>query len=857
MNTNLPAYMNPRSWDRPEIKTDVKGIGSQAAQEHPLMARRVEIAQIVDSMKPTSKVEGAQLPANIVMSIVQRRDEQMWTWTPAVTERGEMPLWVPFAISEVLGTPDLRLLPDPDHPGYGKLYRRALSDRLVWDEPVSWVPVPDLRITYGGGTKETIPGFDSWMKDWLYRAGITITQGMTFICEDGAIRGEYQPDRKRWVRTIVTADGTVTSTVRDRHTGRDIPVDPVRVDIPTTYTVKTHETVEDTLDVAGIASDILTLWSGRDGKSDKVLRLMCASMFMRSHPEQCYVVQGPGGTGKSTFTKDLKEHLGLQAMDLSLDLLASPTAMSAENAMLELSRHLLALTDDYDPRYGRFNKILPALKPLTTGSLPFAARQRGADSVVDATPQAVHVITTNYHLPIDDSAAEQRRFMFANILDQNVLNDSYIPFRADYGFWPFMLSGMLAWYELNGDHTGLGNVSYVDLTGLSDQDIQIIRTVITDGYVCPDPTLRGVRWQGLGLKRTCRRIDGKTANVYAPMEDSPLYATWLQCRAAVESIPAQSMEQTTDVENLAPLDVDPVEWAREKSMGGETGLYVPAGGGKDGKVAHDWQKTIARGDGLEAPDFDRQPIWAQVAGRGEIVIDWDADHDGDGQHGLNRMEEDMGVRMGSPDLPTPFLERSARGGYHGAYGVPAWLIPYFKKSANGRSVSGDPTLLVDTKLAEGGYVIAVGSHTPLGVYSAVRRPVGGRRPDLTQPMLEWLERHGYLDKPLPESYTGLDGCEHHGLQPSETRPRPQHRPGHVDTGHAHMGGGRPDMKPIPEGARNDTLYRWGFGRHAKYPDNCASIDRDMVIRGRASGLKDREITAIIKSVHSGTANADA
>lgn len=852
----LPEYMRIHSWSRPETGSDERSVGAQTAYEHPFMARRGEIANIVKTMQPSDMVPTPGMPGTL-MSVVQRPHENVWTWQPPVSEKGDMPIWVAVAISEALETPDLRLLPDPDNPGYGKLYRRALSDRLLWSEPVNWVPVPDLRITYGGSPKDAIAGFDSWMKDWLYRKDTTITQGMTFICTDGAVRGEYLPDRGEWVRTIVDADGNVSSTVRDRASGRDIPVTPVDVKTPTTYTVQTGECVQDAMDDADTAAAILDMWSGNDGKSGPVLRLMCASMFMRSHPEQCYVVQGPGGTGKSTFTKDLKRHLGLQAMDLSLDLLASPTAMSAENAMLELSRHLLALTDDYDPRFGRFNRILPALKPLTTGSLPFAARQRGADSVVDATPQAVHVITTNYHLPIDDSTAEQRRFMFANILDQRVLRESYLPFREEMGFWPFMLAGMNEWYRRCGDHAGLGDVSYVDQSGLTDTDIQVIRTVIADGFVVPDPTLRGVRWQGLGLKRTSRRIDGKAENVYAPLEDSPLYATWLQCRAAVETIPTQADDiEPTDIESLEPLDIAPDRWAQEKVDGGETGEYVLAGGGRDGKVAPRWQQTVANGHGRKTPDFSEHSVWAQVAGKGEIVIDWDADHtDGGGEHGLTRMERDLDARMGSADFPTPFLERSARGGFHGAYGVPAWLMPYLKKAAVGASVSGDRTLKVDTKAANGGYVIAVGSVTPLGSYDAVRRPVGGMRPDLTQPMLEWLEAHGYLDHELPETYTGLDGEEHHGRR--RAKPAPERRPGHVAPTVSHNGASHPDMTPIPEGARNDTLYRWGFGRHSKYPDNCPGIDRDMAVRGRASGLKDREITSIIKSVHAGVAKANA
>ena len=60
--------------------------------------------------------------------------------------------------------------------------------------------------------------------------------------------------------------------------------------------------------------------------------------------------------------------------------------------------------------------------------------------------------------------------------------------------------------------------------------------------------------------------------------------------------------------------------------------------------------------------------------------------------------------------------------------------------------------------------------------------------------------------------------------------------------------GRPDLTPVPEGRRNDTLYRWAWGRLHNHEDNEANIHDELVLRGHVSGLGDTEIERIWKSV---------
>lgn len=159
-------------------------------------------------------------------------------------------------------------------------------------------------------------------------------------------------------------------------------------------------TLADARAAAGRASDVLRLWCTDpddhgtvDEDSYGNALLASAACFMRSHPEQAYVFMGAGGGGKSSFIKALMDHLDRRAMTFAPELLTQPTAMSAENAMLNLSSHLVAVSDDFTPG-PKWQDILNMLKTLLTGLLPFSARRRGEDSVEGLRPLAVHIFSS-------------------------------------------------------------------------------------------------------------------------------------------------------------------------------------------------------------------------------------------------------------------------------------------------------------------------------------------------------------------------------------------------------------------------------------------------------------------------------
>lgn len=860
------------------------------AEQHPYLASRADITEACRTMRPTDDPNASDDPLqpHFLQSIVAREGGANWVWN----ERTDgLPRWVGRMISEIIApSADLRVCPDRDDPGNpdkATLYRRALPDCIVSKEPSGWLPVGNLKAAYRGGKKDDVPGIDSWVKDALLLAGQTIRRGLCFKCTDGEIRYEHSDEYGGWCETR-PVDGRMGTFLGARDfeckndsfqpltgQGQMERKDTLPSDKPMTYTWETGMTVGAAINTAMAAAGIMRNWTGRSEGSFWNFIRMPAAAFMRSHPELAYVAQGGGGGGKSLFVGDLMTHLAGQAMTMSLDLLGQPTAMSAENTMGELTSHLLAVTDDYDPRRGRFEKIIGPLKTLLTGLLPFSARRIG-ENTFDGKPQAVHVITTNSHLPIGDSAAEQRRFAFYTIQD-NESHDAlhaYLEFKGENGFWPFMLASAHAWVQA-GDKP-FQDTAYVDLDDLNDTEIDMVRQAMNGLDVIPDPTQR-VSWRSLGMQRATTVHDGKKTTCYRPFPkdvNPSMHSVWMAVSTKVKAMDDQvnAFVAPPIPNNTLGDDVD--EWADRLAKAGAAPTLFPCYDkpvlDKAGKVIHDvkqpdgaslwratgvgsWQKAARDPDvakRLRQRTDRSMPCWGMTMSRGYLWLDLDC-HSADAVNGWTHVNEEVG-RYGGEDLPRTFAVRTPSGGVHLLYKYdPDTLKVENKANADKQA---------DTRVGGDGYVIAGGSTTANGAYTPIDTPADPAHvPELTPKLTAWLTANGYVrgaaghrttpSAPNPTAggstpeNTGRNAILDDLLNPGE-RPVADYRKTH----------GQPNMSVITPGERNDTLYGWASGRHIHYPQDCARIDQDVIERGTASGLSVTECKDIVKSIHNKLAN---
>ena len=254
------------------------------------------------------------------------------------------------------------------------------------------------------------------------------------------------------------------------------------------------------------------------------------------------------------------------------------------------------------------------------------------------------------------------------------------------------------------------------------------------------------------------------------------------------------------------------QFARELAASGFCAHYVPA---RPDKVAINWQRTVRdRSKDTRMPP--ETPVYALVPDAGMLVVDMDVPKDGSAT-GWEVLHDELG-NYGTSVWPATWWVLTPSGGAHLYYRLPKCLHGIVKTRAH---AGGIP---IDTRAEQGGYVIGPTSKTAAGTYSLVEDAPSGACPEVTPEMMLWLANHGYIA----------------GHEPEPARPP-------AECARA-SSNGVPDMSPIPEGQRNDDLYRQAFGRLKHYPDNADQIRADLFERGRVSDLPDEELARIWHSV---------
>lgn len=538
--------------------------------------------------------------------------------------------------------------------------------------------------------------------------------------------------------------------------------------------------------------------------SAKNLALYWAYPLVSPRLENLWCFYGEGGNGKGLLAGAFRRTFGRWCGDVDIERL-SQGGFDGGNEAGKLVDSLWVMDPESDMGSAKSSRTM---KRIATGD-PFTVRY-GGGVAFEVRPTCGFIALTNVPPYKEATRAFERRLVEVNAYDGRK-PEEFAPM-ADwldnhYGAVELLLTSASMWRA--GNRPDMGE-SIGTLEGLDEAELFAIKEIVEKGFTASkdNPFLKGGRRYSrsfinrTGLKTGRRQGDFglmvKSERMFAPYREAMKEMLTADVRRA-EALKASRVANTaTDLSTLIPNGMDSFSWACAKRDGGDTGVYVPA----ENKVARNWKQQVEAGMASSLPDFSKSMSVAEVAGTDTVIIDWDADHDGNGcEHGLNRMERDLGALIGSEDFPMPYLERSARGGYHGTYRVPPDLMRYFKKSAVGKATSGDPTLLVDLKAADGGYVICAGSRTDQGVYEPVAAPADGRVPMLTQPMLELFSEYGFVR--LPEAYVGPDHDAHvgHGDARPTVAPSSYERFKSSD-GRLHL-----DMSPMPRGSRHNELLR--------------------------------------------------
>mgnify|MGYP000526704664 FL=1 len=283
-----------------------------------------------------------------------------------------------------------------------------------------------------------------------------------------------------------------------------------------------------------------------------------------------------------------------------------------------------------------------------------------------------------------------------------------------------------------------------------------------------------------------------------------------------------------------PLDLDS---QLTPSLFGFECDYVPANADKS---AFNWKKLALD------PNVDTSQVptgakaYAVVPAPGFMVIDMDMSktHGDDGWTVLNRS---VG-RYGSEAFPSTYLVRTPSGGLHAYYRLPEALHGRVKNAVHLKTSEYPDGIPVDLRVERKGYVIGAGSAVNEGEYRVCDLPGDDGIPEASVQICRWLESIGCVEGAAPRlsaptlrrqlpAATGLDIDRVMADEPPIRRRS-----------------GRPDMTPVPEGQRNQTLHDWAYGRAVNHPENLRQIEADLYERGRASGLKDNELATIWKSI---------
>lgn len=562
-----------------------------------------------------------------------------------------------------------------------------------------------------------------------------------------------------------------------------------------------------TAEIVEQANKFIAQLAADDESRENLLR-MFATPFLEPYKHLFYVFYGHGGDGKSFLLGRLGDAYPDKASGIGIKALNSTSVFESGNEALKLDGRYWVYDEEGDMLT---DKDMGIIKRIATGDT-IHARSVGRNSV-NVRSQATLVIASNHPLATSNGDANMRRLvpvMFAGRKTPQQMQP-LADFIDRYGMTPFMFASAMLWADKPSDDDIHRDISFNDSEQeLDERAMWIVNEICENGFadtrVCPYiGHTSGDTYKMLGVGLRSKRIDGKVCSVrvvidedrFAPYRERYEQEVEESRLPLIEDLPVPEIQ--TDMERRLTEDGEIVNVKAPEGFK----LHKEPTDPDNPKAVRNWKN----GKQEDVVEIGQGDVYAVIPQPGNIIIDMDAPKDEHSRHGYNILRPML--------TPTLMVHTPTHGGIHAYYRLPeGWT----GKLKNTNHADGIP---VDVKVDGRGYVLGAGSNIEgVGFYQLV-----GDETDVQEApieLLNWLVNHGYGVNPMPKPTSAA----------KEGAPR----------------NGRPDLAPVPEGRRNDTLYRWAWGRLHNHEDNEANIHDELVLRGHISGLGDAEIERIWQSV---------
>ncbi|MCH9275651.1 bifunctional DNA primase/polymerase [Bifidobacterium amazonense] len=578
-----------------------------------------------------------------------------------------------------------------------------------------------------------------------------------------------------------------------------------------------------------------------DAHSAENLGRMFATPLLEPYKHLFYVLYGGGGNGKGILLDTLHRSLpALSAAVTSKTLLGGRNGnggFATDQEMLKLIGALWAYDEDADTITLEQATLL---KKIGTGDTMVARRVQ--ENAVSFKNKATFIIASNNPVIMSMTEALERRRVFVRMKDGRAEGEfaDLLRFRDEHGIAPFLMASCRLW-EARGDKPWT-DVVIGSADDLTEAQQWIVDCIVANGYaVSRDNPFRETEAghrntaMKLGLKSKPKRINGEVVRVLV-VRNEHVFSVYRDsaARDLAEAVEAEAKP----VPPLPP----PIEGAAVATPD-DCGYPVTFGSVTDEKRSYDWAKNRTLPEGKQPPA--NVAAYAVVPAAGMAIIDLDVAKDPatgevlkDAPTGWDVFNREIG-EYGSPDFPktylvgTPTGRRNGLPSAHAYYMIPPELRGRLKNAVHEKGIP------VDIRCEGKGYVVGAGSRIPDGDYLLLDLP-DGQPPVMPQKMEQWLIAHNYV--------TNVEGQATSPVSASATRIPPLSEVMRQPIAVVSASNGRPDMTPIPAGSRNNDLHAWAYGRLLNHPENAEAIQRDLLDRGRASGLKDTELTTIWNSI---------